>query len=67
MKRAFPKIRTLLAFALLVASASWGARQRFLAAIEQVRDAWPLIDGPPRWRLGEVTVDWAAVAPTTPG
>ena len=44
------------------ASASWGARQRFLAAIEQVRDAWPL-----RWRLGEVTVDWAAVAPTTPG
>ena len=48
------------------ASASWGARQRFLAAVEQVRDAWPLLDGPSRWRLGEVTVDWAAVAPHAP-
>jgi hypothetical protein len=43
--------------------ASWGARQRFLAAAAQVRETWPLLDGPGRWRLGEVTVDWAAVAP----
>ena len=43
--------------------ASWGARQRFLAAAQQVRETWPLLDGPGRWRLGEVTVDWAAVAP----
>jgi hypothetical protein len=45
------------------AHASWGARQRFLAATQQVSEAWPLLDGPARWRVGEVTVDWAAVAP----
>ena len=44
--------------------ASFGVRQRFLAAVEAVRDdGWPVADGPARWRLGEVTVDWAAVAP----
>jgi hypothetical protein len=45
------------------AHASWGARQRFLAATQQVSEAWPLLDGPARWRVGEVTVAWAAVAP----
>jgi hypothetical protein len=24
---------------------------------------WPLLDGAPRWRLGELTVSWEAVAP----
>ena len=44
--------------------ASFGVRQRFLAAVDAVRDdGWPVLDGPTRWRLGEVTVDWAAVAP----
>jgi hypothetical protein len=43
--------------------ASWGARQRFLAAVGDVRERWPVLDGPSRWRLGEVTVAWAAVAP----
>ena len=47
------------------AQASWGARQRFLAALDTVGSSWPLLDGPARWRLGEVTVDWAAVAPAT--
>jgi hypothetical protein len=42
---------------------SWGARQRFLAAVSEVRERWPLLDGPSRWRLGELTVDWSAVAP----
>jgi hypothetical protein len=42
---------------------SWGARQRFLAAVAEVRERWPLLDGPSRWRLGELTVDWSAVAP----
>jgi hypothetical protein len=43
---------------------SFGVRQRFLAAVSTLRDeGWPLLDGPGRWRLGEVTVDWAAVAP----
>mgnify|MGYP000311794556 CR=1 FL=1 len=26
-------------------------------------DGWPLLDGPARWRLGEVTVAWSAVEP----
>lgn len=44
--------------------ASFGVRQRFLAAVGSVRDdGWPVTDGPSRWRLGEVTVDWSAVAP----
>lgn len=42
---------------------SWGARQRFLAALSELRERWPLLDGPSRWRLGELTVDWSAVAP----
>lgn len=45
--------------------ASWGARQRFRAMAEAMRYAgWPFIDGPSRWRLGELTVAWAAVAPS---
>jgi hypothetical protein len=48
--------------------ASFGARQRFLATAAALReDGWPLLDGPSRWRLGEVTVAWEAVAPRGPG
>lgn len=44
--------------------ASFGNRQRFVTACRTVADAgWPLLDGPARWRLGEVTVAWDAVAP----
>jgi hypothetical protein len=43
---------------------SFGARQRFLAAVASLRDAgWPVLDGPARWRLGEVGVAWDAVRP----
>lgn len=43
---------------------SFGVRQRFLAMADAVREqGWPLLDGPSRWRLGEVTVAWDAVAP----
>jgi hypothetical protein len=43
---------------------AFGARQRFLATAGTLREeGWPLLDGPSRWRLGEVSVDWAAVAP----
>jgi hypothetical protein len=43
---------------------SFGVRQRFLAAVGTLRDeGWPLLDGPARWRLGEVTVAWGAVTP----
>jgi hypothetical protein len=45
---------------------SFGVRQRFLAAAASLRErGWPLLDGPSRWRLGEVTVAWEAVAPRT--
>lgn len=41
-----------------------GARQRFIATARTLaNDGWPLLDGPHRWRLGEITVDWSAVAP----
>ncbi|WP_353356823.1 class I SAM-dependent methyltransferase [Intrasporangium sp. DVR] len=43
--------------------AAWGARQRFLATAAEVAQRWPLLDGPSRWRLGEITVAWEAVAP----
>jgi hypothetical protein len=44
--------------------AAFGARQRFMATAAAVREeGWPLVDGPSRWRLGEVTVAWDAVAP----
>jgi hypothetical protein len=44
--------------------ATFGVRQRFIATAGALRDAgWPLSDGPARWRLGEVTVAWDAVAP----
>ena len=41
---------------------SFGARQRFLAMARSVAADWPLLDGPSRWRLGEMTVAWSAVA-----
>ncbi|MGZ4749104.1 MAG: class I SAM-dependent methyltransferase [Oryzihumus sp.] len=44
--------------------AAYGVRQRWLATVAALRDeGWPLLDGPSRWRLGEVTVAWSAVAP----
>lgn len=44
--------------------AGYGARQRFLAVAAVLRDAgWPVLHGPARWRLGELTVAWSAVAP----
>jgi hypothetical protein len=44
---------------------SYGVRQRWLATCAAVRDAgWPVLDGPRRWRLGELSVAWSAVAPT---
>ncbi len=46
-----------------VAASSFGAEQRWRAALEAMTAAgWP-IGGRARWRLGELTVPWAAVAP----
>ncbi|AKT50291.1 hypothetical protein [Arsenicicoccus sp. oral taxon 190] len=44
--------------------ASYGVRQRFVATAAELRRAgWPVLDGPARWRLGELTVAWQAVRP----
>lgn len=43
--------------------AAVGVRQRWLAAVAAVRESgWPVLHGPARWRLGEVTVPWHVVA-----
>ncbi len=42
---------------------AFGARQRWVAACAALAADWPLRDGPARRRQGELTVDWAALAP----
>lgn len=43
---------------------SYGVRQRWVAACTTLRaEGWPVLDGPRRWRLGELTVEWEAVRP----
>lgn len=40
----------------------FGARQRLAAAGHDLRrQGWPLLDGPSRWRRGELTVAWRAL------
>ena len=37
----------------------FGPRQRWLATARRMRDdGWPVLDGPARWRRGEMTVPW---------
>jgi hypothetical protein len=39
-------------------------RQRWVAAVQALRaDGWSVLDGPARWRLGELSVPWACVEP----
>ncbi|MGM7668431.1 class I SAM-dependent methyltransferase [Microbacterium sp. A93] len=43
---------------------TFGATQRFLATVKALKDqGWPVLGGRTRWRLGELTVPWSAVAP----
>ena len=42
---------------------AFGARQRWIAAAEAMAGEYPLVGGRDRWRLGELTVAWSAVAP----
>lgn len=43
---------------------SFGATQRFLATVAGLKErGWPVLGSRARWRLGELTVPWAAVAP----
>ena len=44
------------------AYATFGPRQRWRRSVAGLRAAgWPVLDPPSRWRLGELTVAWAAV------
>ncbi|GAB3573097.1 hypothetical protein GCM10027406_01050 [Leifsonia lichenia] len=44
--------------------AAYGPTQRWIAVAQGMRDAgWPVRGGRTRWRLGELTIDWAAVEP----
>ena len=53
-----------LAWAAGAAYTAFGPRQRWTAAVERLaEDGWPVVGGRSRWRLGEVTVRWSAVAP----
>ena len=46
------------------AHAPFGPRARWVETVARLAAAdWPVRDNRKRWRLGEVTVDWAAVAP----
>jgi len=52
--------------------APFGPRQRWVAAVGRLAGSgWPVLGapagGPARWRLGELTVAWSAVAPRGPG
>ena len=43
---------------------AFGPRQHWTEAVRRLRaQGVPVRDGPARWRLGELTVDWAAVSP----
>ncbi|MFF8280210.1 class I SAM-dependent methyltransferase [Streptomyces lateritius] len=51
------------AWAAAAPYASLGARQRWIRAVRDLATDWPLTDGRSRWRQGEVTVRWEALAP----
>ncbi|MCU1404470.1 MAG: class SAM-dependent methyltransferase [Glaciihabitans sp.] len=43
---------------------TFGASQRWMASVQSLRDTgWPVRGTRARWKLGELTLDWAAVAP----
>ncbi|HEY0248093.1 MAG TPA: class I SAM-dependent methyltransferase [Gryllotalpicola sp.] len=43
--------------------APYGVRQRWIGAVRTLREeGWPVLGGVGRWRLGEITVPWSAVA-----
>ncbi|NUK25509.1 class I SAM-dependent methyltransferase [Streptomyces lunaelactis] len=53
------------AWAAAAPYASLGARQRWIRAVRDVAGDWPVVDDRRRWRQGEITVNWAALAPTS--
>ena len=63
------KVHELLAtldrlWATHAALSVYGPTQRWLAVVASLREAgWPVLGTRARWKLGELTVDWDAVAP----
>ena len=42
----------------------YGPTQRWIAVAESLRaEGWPVLGARSRWKLGELTVPWSAVAP----
>jgi hypothetical protein len=57
------------AWARAAAYSGFGVRQRWLTAVAALSADWPVLRYPPRggarrWRLGEVSLPWAALAPS---
>jgi hypothetical protein len=50
------------AWATAAPLATFGARQRWIATCNQLSNNWPVLDNKSRWRLGELTIDWVAMA-----
>jgi hypothetical protein len=51
------------AWAAAAPYASYGARQRWIRTARALGTDWPVRDGVTRWRQGEITVAWEALAP----
>jgi hypothetical protein len=51
------------AWAAAAPHAAFGPRRRWVVAAEQLAQAWPVERRRARWRLGELTLPWSAVAP----
>ncbi len=51
------------AWAAAAPLAPFGPRQRWSAACAAMARDWPIIGAQSRWRQGELSVDWSAVAP----
>jgi hypothetical protein len=53
------------AWAAAAGLSAFGPRQRWTAAVEALAEqGWPFVGSSRRWRQGEVTIRWSAVAPT---
>lgn len=53
-----------LSWAVAAPLGTYGPRQRWIATVRGMRDrGWPVLHGPTRWRLGELSVPWSAVEP----
>ena len=47
---------------------AFGATQRWVATVQSMKEqGWPITGHKSRWKLGELTVDYAAIAPTGSG